>query len=92
MLESDGEFGDLCRLYWGATGPYPHLTRARLLELAAELAGEGDSRCWQNLLDEIGRRFGGHERRGRLVVTDELGCVHLLPRHLAPSPKKRAAH
>jgi hypothetical protein len=92
MLESEGEFGDLCRLYWGDAGPYPHLTRERLLGLAGELAGEGDTRSWHNLLDEIGRRFGGREWRGRLVITDELGCVHLLPRHPAPSAKKRAAN
>jgi hypothetical protein len=92
MLESEGEFGDLCRLYWGDTGPYPHLTRERLLVLAGELAGEGDSRSWQNLLDEISRRFGGHEWRGRLVVTGADGCVHLLPRHLAAFQRRRAAH
>jgi hypothetical protein len=91
MLESEGEFGDLCRLYWGDAGPFPHLTRKRLLGLAGELAGEGDSRSWQNLLDEISRRFGGVERRGRLVVTGGDGCVHLLPRHLAPLPRHRLA-
>lgn len=92
MVESEGEFGDLCRLYWGDTGPYPHLTRDRLLALAAELASEGDSLSWQNLLDEISRRFGGRDRRGRLVVSSEDGCVHVLPRRLAPSPRRRAAY
>jgi hypothetical protein len=91
MVESDGEFEDLCRLYWGEAGPYPHLSRDRLLALTAELAPEGESSMWRHLLDELARRYGGRELRGRLVVQPGDGCVHLLPRRLAATSCRRAA-
>lgn len=80
MIEDDSEFGDLCRLYWGEPGPYPHLSAAQLLALTHELQPDHDARCWNLLLDELSRRFAGRERKGRLLIEGPDGVMRLLPR------------